>query len=103
MATADNYISSEQLVEFVNSLPAVIIDYDVRTMSEKDFDYNTDLAEVEQFEIEIYVYCTKSDDEADYQWWEEGVSELAEAAGIDSGNAQFTIYPDDENNPNLSD
>lgn len=94
------YVDAENLKYFIDSLPAIIIDYDLRTLSVDDSMYNSELSDVEQIAVEIYVYCSKSDDEADYQWWEQSIAELAEASKLDSGNVNFIIYPDDENNPN---
>lgn len=101
--TTSVYATREQIEGYIQALPAVIIASTVSTLTETDLGYNRALAGMEQFEAEVYVYCTKADDEADYQWWEQGLSELAAKDGLDTYHVSFTIYPDDENNPNAED
>lgn len=99
-ATKSVYASLEQIEDYITAMPAVLIDSTVSTLPETHMGYNKALADVEQFEVDIYVYCTKADEEASSQWWEHGLMNLAEADGLDTDHIWFNIYPDDETNPN---
>lgn len=92
------YLSAAKIADYMASLPAVVIDWTAHKLSEDHEAFNKAIP-ADQFEVEVYIYCVKSDDEADYQWWDEKFSELAEAEDLDCSNVQFIIYPDDENDP----
>lgn len=94
------YLSEDKIAEYIDSPPAVIIDWTASLLTEEDGDFKTSITPDEQFIVEINVFCSKSDDEADYQWWETHFENLAEAEGLDASNVQFIINADDENNPN---
>lgn len=92
------YLSKEKIADFISSIPAVVIHWNAYEILDGVSEFNREIA-ADQFAVEVFVYCVKSDDEADYQWWDEKFSELAEAEDLDSSNVQFVIYPDDENDP----
>lgn len=94
------YVNEEQLKEYLSYPAAVIIDDSISEIgADHDF-YNPDLSDVVQFEVEVYVFCTKGDPESQSDWWQDEIQEVVESNGLSADNVTFTIYPDDENNPN---
>lgn len=94
------YVNEMQIEEYFRSFPAVIIDSTVWEMTADNDFYDLDLSGVTQFEVEIYVFCTKSDPESQSEWWRHAILDAAQEDNLDASNVVFSIYPDDENNPN---